>query len=101
MSSVAQRPIVPLRYDRSHHRRFCEARSVQSLVRMMRLAAGGARGLNEARRMLTEKAAALVEAQATAAATVMTGHKSHAVAQKIVGVVTKRVRANKQRLSRR
>ena len=70
-------------------------------LRMMRLAAGGARGQNEARRMLTEKAAALVEAQATAAAGVMTGHKSHAVAQKIVGVVRKRVRANKQRLSRR
>jgi hypothetical protein len=70
-------------------------------LRMMRLAAGGARGQDEARRMVAEKAVALVEAQATAAVAIMSGHKDHAVAQKVLGVIRKRVRANKRPLSRR
>ncbi len=42
-----------------------DAQNVMAL-RMMRLASGGVRGQNEARRMVTEKIAAGVEAQATA-----------------------------------
>jgi hypothetical protein len=40
----------------------------QSALRMMRLAAGGARGQNEARRMVIEKTVAGVEAVAVKAA---------------------------------
>lgn len=49
-----------------------EAQGVMAL-RMMRLAAGGARGRSEAERMVTEKIAALTEAQAAAASAAITG----------------------------
>jgi hypothetical protein len=76
-----------------------EVQSVMTL-RLMRVAAGGIRGRREARLMVVEKMAALTEAQVAAAATIMTG-RSHTVAKKVVRVFKKRVRANRNRLSRR
>jgi hypothetical protein len=76
-----------------------EAQGVIAL-RLMRLAAQGSGSQTEARRMVTEKVAALVEAQAAAAAATIKGGKSHRAAKKIVGVYRKRVRANRRRLTR-
>jgi hypothetical protein len=70
-------------------------------LRMMYFATGDGRERREARRMIIEKAGALVEAQAAAVVGVMKGQESHAIAKKMIGVVGKRVRANKRRLSRR
>ncbi len=50
--------------------------------------------------MVTEKVAALAEAQAAAAAAVIRGAKDHHVAKKVLGVYKKRVRANRRRLKR-
>jgi hypothetical protein len=75
-----------------------EAQGVIAL-RMMRLATPSAAGRTEARRMVTEKVAALAEAQA-AAAVAITGGKNHRVAKKVLGVYRKRVRANHRRLTR-
>jgi hypothetical protein len=76
-----------------------EAQGVIAL-RMMRLATPSAGSRTEARRMVTEKVAALAEAQAAAATVAITGGKSHRVANKVLGVYRKRVRANKRRLTR-
>ena len=72
-----------------------EAQSVIAL-RMMRLAAGGARGRAEASRMVAEKVGALAEAQTAAAAAILTGR-----AGKVLNTYRKRVRANRRRLLRR
>jgi hypothetical protein len=74
----------------------------QSVIafRMMRLAAGGARGKDEAQRMVAEKFAAAAEAQTAAASAIMTGHTDKAT-RKFLSIYQKRVRANKRRLSRR
>jgi hypothetical protein len=77
-----------------------EAQSVVTL-RMMRLASGGSRGQAEASRMVSEKAVAAVEAQVAATAAALAGHKDHVIAGKALKVFTKRVRANKRRLSHR
>jgi hypothetical protein len=77
-----------------------EAQSVIAL-RVLRLAAGGARAEAEGSRMLTEKTLAAGEAQVAATTAVMQGHKEHVVAGKALAVYSKRVRANKRRLSRR
>jgi hypothetical protein len=69
-------------------------------LRLMRLMSQGSRSRIEARRMVTEKVAALAEAQAAAAAAVVKGGKGHRVAKKVLGVYKKRVRANKRRLTR-
>ena len=76
-----------------------EAQNVVAL-RFVRLAAGGAAGAKEAQLMVTDKLAALTEAQLAAVATVLTGD-SLKIADNILRVFRKRVRANKQRLSRR
>jgi hypothetical protein len=76
-----------------------EAQSVIGL-RMLRLAAGGARAEAEATRMVTEKILAVGEAQVTAAAAVVGGRKKHVVAGRALNVIGKRVRANRRRLSR-
>jgi len=76
-----------------------EAQRVMAL-RLMRIAAGGAHGQGEARRMVTEKLAAVVEAQAAAAASAIEGGTSRRAAKKVLGVYQKRVRANRRRLSR-
>jgi hypothetical protein len=76
-----------------------EAQQVMAL-RMMRLAAGGARGQAEAQRMVTEKFAALAEAQAAAFAGAIGGGKPVNAGKKALGVYRKRVRANRRRLTR-
>jgi hypothetical protein len=68
-------------------------------LRLMRLATGGASGQAEAERMMSEKPAALVEAQMAAAGALAVGN-SAAAARKVLAVYKKRVRANKRRLSR-
>lgn len=77
-----------------------EAQSVIAL-RAMRFATGGTRVQTEARRMFTDKIAAGVEAQAAAASAIASGRRDTVVAGKVVRVFKRRVRANKQRLSRR
>lgn len=69
--------------------------------RIMRFAAGGVRGQNEARRMVPEKIAATTEAQATVALGLITGRKETVVAGKVLEGLQKRVRSNKRRLSRK
>jgi hypothetical protein len=76
-----------------------EAQGVMAL-RVMRMAARPARSQIEARRMVTEKAAALGEAQAATVVAVIKGGKNHRVARKALGVYKKRVRANRRRLTR-
>jgi hypothetical protein len=76
-----------------------EAQGVMAL-RVMRMATQPAHSQTEARRMVTEKVAALGEAQAVVAAGVIKGGKNHRVAKKVLGVYKKRVRANKRRLTR-
>jgi hypothetical protein len=76
-----------------------EARSVIAL-RMLRMAAGGARAEAEVSRMVTEKMLAAGEAQMAAAAATVRGAKNHVVAGKALNVYRKRVRANRRRLSR-
>jgi hypothetical protein len=76
-----------------------EAQGVIAL-RMMRLAAGGARGQAEAQRMMTEKFDAFGEAQAVAVSGTLAGGSSHGIGKKVLGVYSKRVRANQRRLTR-
>jgi hypothetical protein len=76
-----------------------EAQNVIAL-RLMRIAAQRPGSQTEARRMVTEKAAALTEAQSAATTAVIKGGKSHRVAKKVLGVYKKRVRANRRRLTK-
>jgi len=77
-----------------------DAQSVIAL-RMIRLASGGARAKAEMSRMVIEKPATVAEAQVAAAVAVVGGRNDHAVVGKALKVFSKRVRANKRRLSRR
>ena len=77
-----------------------EAQSVIAL-RMMRLAAGGARGRAEASRMVAEKVSAFTDAQTAATAAILTGRRPKIVAGKVLNAYKKRVGANRRRLSRR
>lgn len=76
-----------------------EAQNVIAL-RMMQFAAGGARR-DEAQRMISEKIAAGVEAQATAVSGMVTGRKDTVIAGQVLRGLQKRVRSNKRRLSRK
>jgi hypothetical protein len=69
-------------------------------LRVMRMATQPAHSQPEARRMVTEKVAALGEAQAVAVAAVIKGDKNHRVAKKVLRVYKKRVSANRRRLTR-
>jgi hypothetical protein len=75
-----------------------EAQSVIAL-RMMRLASGDVGGQEELNRMVTEKIAALAEAQMAAASAILNGQRDHVVARRALTVYRKRVRDNKRRLS--
>jgi hypothetical protein len=76
-----------------------EAQSVVAL-RLMRIARESAHGGRaETKRMVTEKMAALTEAQTAAAIAAVRGGSSHRVAKKVLGVYKKRVRRNKKRLA--
>jgi hypothetical protein len=48
--------------------------------------------------MVSEKVAAMAEAQCAAASAAIMGGGSHRVARKVMGVYRKRVRGNRQRL---
>jgi hypothetical protein len=76
-----------------------EAQNVIAL-RLIRMAAQRPGSQAEARRMVTEKVAALTEAQAAANAAFIKGGKSHRVAKEVLGVYKKRVRANRRRLTK-
>jgi hypothetical protein len=78
-----------------------EAQSVVAL-RLMRIASEGAHGRrSETRRMVTEKIAALTEAQAAAVTAAVSGGSGHRAAKKVLGVYKRRVRRNKRRLARK
>ncbi len=77
-----------------------EAQIVVAL-RLIRLAAGGARGQAEASRMVAEKVGAFAEAQAAAAAAIVTGRSDRTVARKVLSAYKRRVGANRRRLARR
>jgi hypothetical protein len=77
-----------------------EAQSVIAL-RLVRLATGGATAWTEARRMVSEKAAASVETHVATMGGTLKGQESALAAEKILRIYKKRVRANKRRLSRR
>ena len=75
-----------------------EAQSVVTL-RCMQIAAESAQGRqSEARRMVTEKIAALAEAQVAAATAAIEGRTSQQITKKVLGVYKKRVHRNKRRL---
>ena len=75
-----------------------EAQSVVAL-RCMRIAAESAQGRqSEARRMVTEKVAALTEAQVAAATAAIEGGSNRRLTRKVLGVYKKRVHRNKRRL---
>ena len=70
------------------------------LLRCLRVAQGGAKARVEAQRMITEKAAALVEAQVAATAAMLKRKKKHQVAKKALAVYARRVRRNRRRLAK-
>ena len=76
-----------------------EAQTVMFL-RGLRMAQGGAKARAEAQRMVTEKVAALAEAQVAATVATLKGGKKHRVAKKALGVYAGRVRRNRRRLSK-
>ena len=77
-----------------------EAQSVMAL-RCMQIAAESTRGRQtEAHRMMTEKIAALAEAQVAAASAAMKGGSSRQVTKRALGVYKKRVRRNKRRFTK-
>jgi hypothetical protein len=60
-------------------------------LRSLRMAQGGARAEAEAQRMITEKVAALAEAQLAAPAATLKGSKPHRVAKKALAAYAGRV----------
>jgi hypothetical protein len=70
------------------------------VLRLMRLIGGGASAHSEARRIATEKIAALAEAQASATTVAIKGGNGSKVAKKDLKVYKERVRGNKRRLSK-
>lgn len=74
-----------------------EAQTVIAL-RMMKMAAGGAAAETEARRMVSEKAEAAMDAQLHMGMSAMAGRPDLAPARAIA-VYRRRVRANRRRLS--
>ena len=76
-----------------------EAQSV-IMLRMMKLAMGGAPSRVEAHRMVQEKIAAVGEAVTAAASAAASAGSRPTAARKVLRVYKKRVRSNKRRLSR-
>jgi hypothetical protein len=68
-------------------------------LRLMRMAGGGALGHAEAERMVTEKFAALAEAQSAVALAVVGGNSQN-IGEKVLGIYGKHVRGNRRRLTR-
>jgi hypothetical protein len=69
-------------------------------LRSLRIAKGGAMAEAEASRMVTEKVAALAQAQLAATAATLKGGKKHRAAKKVLAVYATRVRRNRRRLSK-
>lgn len=67
-------------------------------LRMLRLAGGGPRAATEAQRMITEKVAALGEAQVAMMTALATGASFDAAAEACQRPYRRRVRANSRRL---
>jgi hypothetical protein len=80
--------------------RMCWEAQAVMFLRGLRMAQGGAKAEAEAQRMITEKVAALAEAQVAATAAALKGSRRHRVAKKAVGVYARRVRRNRRRLSK-
>jgi hypothetical protein len=80
--------------------RMCWDAQTVILLRSLRIAGGGARADAETRRMITEKVAALAQAQLAATAASLKGSKKHRVAKKALAVYATRVRRNRRRLSK-
>jgi len=70
-------------------------------LRCMKIAAESARGRrSEAHRMVTEKIAALAEAQIAAATAAIEGRSIRQVTKKVLGIYKKHVHRNKRRLTK-
>jgi hypothetical protein len=67
-------------------------------LRMLRLASGGPRAAKEARRMVSEKVAAVIEAQGAMMAAMASGGSFNTAAAKAYRPYRRRVRANRRRL---
>src|SRR6516225_3634553 len=80
--------------------RMCWDAQAVILLRCLRVAQGGAKVRAETQRMITEKAAALVEAQVAATAATLKRNRKHQVAKKALGVYARRVRRNRRRLAK-
>jgi len=80
--------------------RVCWEAQAVMLLRGLRMAQGGAKAEAEAQRMITEKVAALSEAQVAATVAILKGSKRHRVAKKALSVYARRVRRNRRRLSK-
>ena len=80
--------------------RMCWEAQAVIWLRGLRIAQGGAKAEAETMRMMSEKVAALAEAQVAATAVALKGGKRHRVMKKITGVYAKRVRRNKRRLAK-
>jgi hypothetical protein len=70
-------------------------------LRTLRLGAGGRAASLEAQRMLVEKAATTVEAQAAIAMALTSGRSPHATSRKLIARYRRRVTANRSRLMRK
>lgn len=70
-------------------------------LRLMRLASGGAPAQREMQRMVAEKGIAIAQAQAAAAAKMITGGGIAAMSKSASSVYRRKVRANRRRLARR
>jgi hypothetical protein len=80
--------------------RVCWEAQAVMLLRGLRMAQGGAKAEAEAQRMITEKVAALAEAQVAATVATLKGSKRHRVAKKALSVYASRVGHNRRRLSK-
>lgn len=80
--------------------RMCWETQAVIFLRCLRIAQGGAKAEAETTRMLTEKVAALAEAQVRGTAAALAGSKKHVIAKKTMGVYARRVSRNRRRLSK-
>src|SRR5262249_45983690 len=80
--------------------RMCWDAQAVILLRCLRVAQGGAKARAETQRMITEKAAALVEAQVAATAAKLKRKRKNQVAKKAVAHYARRVRRNRRRLAK-
>ena len=70
-------------------------------LRTFRLGAGGRAASLEAQRMMVEKTATMLEAQAAMAMALTSGSSTRAAARKVIAPYRRRVKANRSRLMRK